>query len=546
MNERLFISLTIPLGLLAGAAAIVAGAWWWMGQAVPMPAAPLAHNDKLYCVSYAPFRGDQSPLADGTHIPAAQIDEDFARLKSATGCIRSYSIEHGLDQIPEIAGKHGLKVIQGLWLSSNAAKNEMQIATTIDLAKRFPEVIQSIVVGNEVLLRGEISGPDLAAIIRRVKSQVNVPVTYADVWEFWLRHREIYDAVDFVTIHILPYWEDFPIAAGDAVAHVDSIRRKMVAAFPNKDILIGETGWPSAGRMREGALPSLANQALVIQGVLALAKRDKFDVNVIEAFDQPWKRRLEGTVGGYWGLFDAYSREQKFAWGVAVSDHPHWRRQAVGGAVFAAIVFAVAAFARWRQKGSLAAPVPLWLVVAVNATVSGIFVGLALEKMPVESLGAGGWVRSIALILLAVMSPLLASAAAMRTTAIPGFAQVLGTPRSAFTGRLSAALGVLVIALSVLAIQVALGLVFDPRYKDFPYAPLSAAVIPVLLLSLATNPGAGQRGTAEALSAATLVLSAIYIAFNETFANWQSLWFCALIVALAVILWRSRVAAAPG
>jgi glucan 1,3-beta-glucosidase len=310
MHERLFISLTMPLGLLAGAAAVVAAVWWWMGLAVPMPAAPLAAGEKLHCVSYAPFRGEQNPLSDGTHIPAWQIDEDFARLKSVTDCVRSYSIEHGLDQIPEIARKHGLKVIQGLWLSSIAAKNEVQIATVVELSKKFPDVIQAVVVGNEVLLRGELSGPDLAGIIRRVKSQVSMPVTYADVWEFWLRHREIYDAVDFVTIHILPYWEDFPIPAGNAVAHVDSIRRQMVAAFPSKDILIGETGWPSAGRMREGALPSLANQALVIQGVLALAKRDKFRVNVIEAFDQPWKRRLEGTVGGYWGLFDADTREQ--------------------------------------------------------------------------------------------------------------------------------------------------------------------------------------------------------------------------------------------
>ena len=35
-------------------------------------------------------------------------------------------------------------------------------------------------------------------------AQVTVPVTYADVWEYWLRNREVYEAVDFVTIHILP------------------------------------------------------------------------------------------------------------------------------------------------------------------------------------------------------------------------------------------------------------------------------------------------------------------------------------------------------
>lgn len=545
MHERLFISLTAPFGFLACAAAIVGAVWWWMGAPVPMPAAPLAAGEKLYCVSYAPFRGDQNPLSDGTHIPAWQIDEDFARLKNVTDCVRSYSIEHGLDQIPEIARKHGLKVIQGLWLSSNAAKNETQIATTVGLAKRFPDVIQSVVVGNEVLLRGEISGPDLAGIIRRVKSQVSMPVTYADVWEFWLRHREIYDAVDFVTIHILPYWEDFPIPAEQAVAHIDSIRRQMVAAFPDKEILIGETGWPSAGRMREGALPSLANQALVIQGVLALAKRDKFHVNVIEAFDQPWKRRLEGTVGGYWGLFDADTREQKFLWGAAVSNHPHWARQAAGGILFAALIFGVAGLARFRAHGSPAAPMHLWLAIAANATVAGIFAGLAIERMPVESLGAGGWIRSYALLLLALIAPLAASAALMReAVALPSFAAVLRSLRPHINDRLVVALGLLLVALTVLTLQVALGLVFDPRYKDFPYAPLSAAIVPFLLLSLIRG-GKGKRGAAETVAATTLILSAIYVVFNESFANWQSLWFCALIVALAFILFRSKDAAAP-
>ena len=142
-----------------------------------------------------------------------------------------------------------------------------------------------------------------------------MPVTYADVWEFWLRNREVASAADFITIHILPYWEDFPIPAGEAAAHVDSIRRRVVAAFPGKEVIIGEVGWPSEGRMREGALPSPANEARVVQDVLALGKRENFRVNVIEAFDQPWKRALEGTVGGHWGLLDDATRKPKFAVG---------------------------------------------------------------------------------------------------------------------------------------------------------------------------------------------------------------------------------------
>ena len=138
----------------------------------------------------------------------------------------------------------------------------------------------------------------------------------------WLRNREVYDAVDFVTIHILPYWEDFPIRAKYAAAHVDAIRKRMAVAFPGKEILIGETGWPSEGRMREGALPSRTNQARVVSEILDLAKQEKFRVNLIEAYDQPWKRQLEGTVGGYWGLFDSVQRALKYPPGGADQQFP--------------------------------------------------------------------------------------------------------------------------------------------------------------------------------------------------------------------------------
>ena len=132
-------------------------------------------------------------------------------------------------------------------------------------------------VGNEVLLRGEMTTADLAAIIRSVKAQVSVPVTYADVWEYWLNNREVYDAVDFVTIHILPYWEDYsdPRANMPPPMSMRSASR-IAVAFPGKEILIGETGWPSEGRMRAGALPSRTNQARVVSEILGWPSRRTF------------------------------------------------------------------------------------------------------------------------------------------------------------------------------------------------------------------------------------------------------------------------------
>ena len=318
-------------------------------------------------------------------IPPQQIAEDLAQLAQISKCVRTYSVQNGMDRVPELAEKVGLKVIQGIWLGSNRFKNLAEIATVVDLTKQYPGVITAVVVGNEVLLRGEMTAADLAATIRQVKSQVKVPVTYADVWEYWLRHRDVYDAVDFVTIHILPYWEDLPIRAKYAAAHVDSIRKRVAVAFPNKEILIGETGWPSAGRMREGALPSRASQALVVSEILSLAKREKYRVNLIEAYDQPWKRQLEGTVGGYWGLIDAEQRALKYPAGQPVSNYPLWKIYLGCGLGLSILVFGAGMLALRRRPWS---PRLLsWLAVTVSATAGGILFGIAVDKMIYESLG---------------------------------------------------------------------------------------------------------------------------------------------------------------
>jgi glucan 1,3-beta-glucosidase len=308
-----------PLGFFALTALAIGLAWWWLGAPTALPPSPLASGEKLYCVSYAPFRDDQDPLVEGTKVPAAQIDEDMALLSRFTDCVRTYSVDDGAEDVLISARRYGLKVLDGVWVSNRPEKTQKQIATTVELAKKYPDVIRGIVVGNEVLLRGEMSVTDLEAIIREVKSQVTQPVTYADVWEFWLRYADLQNSVDFVTIHILPYWEDFPIPASHAAAHVEEIRKKIAAAIPNKEILIGETGWPSQGRMREGALPSPSNQARVIEDTLALSKRENFHVNVIEAFDQPWKRWLEGSAGRYWGIFDRAINRRGRGWRSSVS-----------------------------------------------------------------------------------------------------------------------------------------------------------------------------------------------------------------------------------
>ncbi|HEY3030294.1 MAG TPA: beta-(1-6) glucans synthase [Bradyrhizobium sp.] len=517
--------------------------WWWLATPITLARAPIDPNAKLLCVSYAPFREGQTPLVTTTHIAPEQIAQDLAQLAKISDCVRTYSIENGLDQVPALAAKVGLKVIQGIWLGSNRLKNLAQISTVVRLTKEYPGVITAVVVGNEVLLRGEMTTSDLAATIRSVKSQVSVPITYADVWEYWLRNREIYEAVDFVTIHILPYWEDFPIRAKYAAAHVDAIRKRMAVAFPGKEILIGETGWPSQGRMREGALPSRTNQARVVSEILGLAKQENFRVNLIEAYDQPWKRQLEGTVGGYWGLIDSVQRAVKYPPGEAISNFPFWKLQMGSGMALSVFVFGAAWLTLRRRpwKPRLAS----WIAVGISATTAGILFGIATDKMFYESYGIGGWLGWGALLTAAIASPMLCANALMSGRALPTFLELLGPRDGRTTSVLTMILGAALVVTTLIGTETALGFVFDPRYRDFPFAALTMAVVPFAMLMLLNRPQDGVRPIAETVFAGLLAGSVLYILPSEGADNWQSLWSCAVYFLLAATLWRARGAQIP-
>ncbi|RTL73138.1 MAG: beta-(1-6) glucans synthase [Hyphomicrobiales bacterium] len=527
------------IGIFVATALLIVGSWWWRGVPVPMPVDAVAPGEKLHCLSYAPFRGAQTPLDPTTVIPLAQIEEDLAQLSRLTGCVRIYSVDMGLDRVPEVAERHGLQVLLGIWISGETRRNQAQIAAGIALANRFPKTIRAVIVGNEVLLRGEQSAQGLKAIIETVRQQIKVPVTYADVWEFWMQNRELAPAVDFVTVHILPYWEDIPIPAADAAAHIASIRARVAAEFSGKEVLIGEAGWPSQGRMREGALPSPVAQARVLHDLLVAARTERFNVNLIEAYDQPWKRYLEGTVGGYWGLLDG-RHQVKFEWGKPVSNHPQWLWQALAGVALGALVFGLGLGGGRASDSVAAARLPLSL--AAIAAAAGCFAPLAVEATAIEGLGAIGWSRSLLQSGVALAVPVAVASALAHGSGIPAIEQVIGPRGKRRADSASRFLGIAVIATVVVAMEAGLGLVFNPRYLDFPFAALTSAGVPLLVLSLLSGNGPIRPPAAERVIAILLALSAIKIVWSETFANWQALWLAAMLLALSVTLARARAA----
>jgi exo-beta-1,3-glucanase (GH17 family)/uncharacterized membrane protein len=325
-------------------------------------------DGKLNSLSFAPFREGQSPLLLQFPTPD-QIDEDLKLLADKTHTIRTYSSSLGMKVIPELARKHGLKMIQGAWIGYLPEDSRIEIEALVAAANAYPDVIKRVMVGNEVLLRGERTPEELVEYIREVKKRVKQPVSYADVWSMYMKYPDLIKEVDFITIHILPYWEDEPIPVDKAPAHIERIykqvREEAERIAPGKSILIGESGWPGEGRQRGWAIPSVVNEAAFIRGLLKVAADNHFDVNIVEAFNQSWKSELEGVVGANWGLFSV-DREEVFPLTGEVYENVKW----FGQFLIASLIMVLIAFCYAKKLQNLSSPKMVVFLVFVQALCS--------------------------------------------------------------------------------------------------------------------------------------------------------------------------------
>lgn len=440
-------------------------AWFLAGRPVAIPDGA---GDAIPCVSYTPFRGSETPFEESFVARPERIEEDLARLAGESiRCVRTYAVDQGLDRVPEIAARHGIRVLLGAWIGREAAKNRAQLEAVVRVANAHPATVRAVIVGNEVLLRRERTADDLARDLAWVRARTTVPLTYADVWEFWLQNPQLAQAVDFVTVHVLPYWEDEPIANRDAAPYTVATWRRMREIFPGKPVFLGETGWPSAGRMREGARPGRIEQARYLREFSQLAARESgLDFNLIEAFDQPWKRASEGTVGGHWGIFDE-ARRPKFSWTGPIAAVPHWRLALAATEIVALALFAFAfgpalSVARWLALGVFAHG-------AAAISVAQAEFLIAASRGPLEwatgALGIGLGLALAALIAVALARGLNPRPIPPMSAAIAWLAR----PRIASLNR-DMTYALIRSAFVVAAVVHTLGLLFDGRYRGFPVA----------------------------------------------------------------------------
>lgn len=357
--KRLFIPLLFALAV----AAAHFGIWALTNSASQLLEAPPIVRG----FAYSGYQEDQSPL-EREFPSTAELAKDLKLMNPLTNHIRLYgSLDNS--EITALASKLGFKVIAGAWVSPDHDMNLREIEALEEKIKFYPNIERAI-VGNEVLLRKDLTLQQLIPYLDKVRKATEVPISTAEPWHIWLKNPELVKHVDFIAVHLLPYHEGVPVE--NAVSYAIQRYNELMNTYPRKKIVITEIGWPSRGPDIGGAQASEVNQARFVREFLAKTAYENYDYYLMEAFDQPWKQQIEGWAGAYWGMFDAH-RHAKYSLQGAVPKDNRWVIKAKWATVIAffPIMFIAWRFRHWRLGGKISMAILLQacittLVVAWN------------------------------------------------------------------------------------------------------------------------------------------------------------------------------------
>ena len=253
---------------------------------------------KIFGISFSPYMDGQEP---GIIISKEQIEQRMKIIAPYTSWIRTFSCVEGNEHIPAIAKKYNLKTMVGVCISDDKDKNEIELNAGIEIARQGDADI--LAIGNEVMLRGELTEDELIAYISRAKQAVpDIDVSYVDAYFQFEDHPALVDACDIISVNCYPFWEECP--ADYALLYMKDMYYRALKAAKGKKVIISETGWPSQGEASGGAVPSKESAVQYFINTYKWAEEDEVDIIYFSSFDESWKIGDEGDVGAYWGLWD--------------------------------------------------------------------------------------------------------------------------------------------------------------------------------------------------------------------------------------------------
>jgi GPH family glycoside/pentoside/hexuronide:cation symporter len=255
-------------------------------------------KNQIYGLCLGAYREGQKI---GDILTKEQIEHRVNILALYAKWVRSFSCTDGNEHIPIAAHAKGLKTMVGAWISSDLERNEIELQSLINLGKQGKVDIAA--VGNEVLMRGELSETQLLDYIHRLKSELpGVTVGYVDAYYQFLERPKLVEACDVILANCYPFWEGY--SADQATVYLDQMYKVTSEAANGKPVIIAETGWPNAGDPVNKAVPSEENSMHYFINTQNWAMDKGISVFHFASFDETWKVMQEGAVGGNWGLWD--------------------------------------------------------------------------------------------------------------------------------------------------------------------------------------------------------------------------------------------------
>lgn len=255
-------------------------------------------EDKIHGLSFSPYTEGQGP---GTIITESQIRERLSVIAPHVRWIRTFSCTDGHELIPAIAREMGLKTLAGIWLDNDLETNERELENAVRVAQEGN--VDVLGVGNEVLLRGDLTEDQLLDYIERAKAALpGVDIGYVDAYFEFVDHPRITEACTVLLANCYPFWEGCP--AEHALLYMKEMYRRVQDVANGKRIIVSETGWPNIGTAEGGAVPSYENAIKYFVDSCRWAEEDGIELFYFSSFDEAWKVDAEGDVGAYWGLWD--------------------------------------------------------------------------------------------------------------------------------------------------------------------------------------------------------------------------------------------------
>ncbi len=261
---------------------------------------------KIHGICFSPYVEGQGP---GTTIREQQLRDRLSVVAPYVRWVRTFSCTRGHEHIPQIAAELGLRSLVGIWLDNDRENNEAELAGGIAIAKSGHADI--LAIGNEVLLRGDLTEDELIEFIECAKANVpNTPVGYVDAYFKFVDHPRVTAACDVVLANCYPFWEGCP--AEHALLYMKEMYRRAESAAGGKPVIVAETGWPNIGSATDGAIPSYEGASKYFIDTYRWAEEDDIEIFYFSAFDEAWKVGKEGDVGAFWGLWDKDGKPKYF------------------------------------------------------------------------------------------------------------------------------------------------------------------------------------------------------------------------------------------